>query len=191
ALGPLTNLALALQRDPSRVARIRRVVIMGGTVAGPGNITPAAEFNFYVDPEAARQVLGAGLPIELVPLDVTRQAVLSRPALELRLSQCPGPVSQFISDFTQDGFVFGDRTGEGGLTLHDPLALAVAVDPTLVTFESLSVDVECEGTLTRGMSVADRRPRAHAYPRNCRVAMSLDATRFLEFFLDRVCRASS
>ncbi|MFQ5897565.1 MAG: nucleoside hydrolase [Candidatus Methylomirabilia bacterium] len=191
ALGPLTNLALALQRDPSRLARIRRVVVMGGAVASPGNITAAAEFNFYVDPEAARQLLGAGLPIELVPLDVTRQAVLSRAALENRLLRSPGPVSQFISDFTLEGFALGERRGEGGLTLHDPLALAVALDPTLVTFEGVSVDVECEGSLTRGMSVADRRPRPHPYPPNCRVAVSADAERFLEFFLDRVCPASS
>ncbi len=193
ALGPLTNLALALQRDRNQMASVRRVVVMGGAVASPGNVTPVAEFNFYVDPEAAAQVLKSGLPIELIPLDVTRRAVLSRSVLESRLSARPGPLARFISDFTVKGLSFGAEVGEHGLTLHDPLALTVALDPSLVSFETLSVDVECEGSLTRGMAVADQRqlPAHHQRPPNCRVAMSVDAPRFLSFFLDRLCPTSS
>lgn len=191
ALGPLTNLALALQRERDRLSAVRRVVVMGGAVASPGNVTPVAEFNFFVDPEAAAQVLRSGLPLELVPLDVTRQVVLSRAELEARLSACPGRLAQFISDFTLKGFAFGAQAGEVGLTLHDPLALAVALDPALVTFEPLALEVEFEGTLTRGMVVADRRPPPNVRPPNCRVAMSVDAPRFLSFFLDRLCPASS
>ncbi|MBI4240886.1 MAG: nucleoside hydrolase [Candidatus Rokubacteria bacterium] len=192
ALGPLTNLALALQRDSRRLASIRRLVVMGGAVACPGNVTPVAEFNFYVDPEAAARVLQAGLPLELIPLDVTRQTVLSRSALDGSLAACPGPIAQFVSDFTLKGFAFGADSGEGGLTLHDPLALAVALDPSLVSSEALHVAVECGGSLTRGMAVADRRPlpAQHKRPPNCRVAMSVDACRFLALFLDRLCRAS-
>jgi len=193
ALGPLTNLALALQRDRDGLASVRRLVVMGGAVASPGNVTPVAEFNFYVDPEAAARVLESGLPVELIPLDVTRQAILLRATLEARLSACPGHLAQFISDFTLRGFTFGAAVGEGGLTLHDPLALAVALDPSLVTFQSLHVAVEYEGTLTRGMAVADRRPLPshHRRPPNCRVAMSVDAERFLSLFLNRLCSASS
>ena len=193
ALGPLTNLAVALDLDRNRMTAVRRVVIMGGAVASPGNVTPVAEFNFHVDPEAAARVLESGVSIELVPLDVTRRVVLSRAALDSRLSGCPGRFAQFISDFTLKGFAFGTEAGEGGLTLHDPLALAVALDPSLVAFESFHVAVECAGSLTRGMAVADRRPlpAQRKPPPNCRVAVRVDAERFLSRFLDRLCRASS
>src|SRR5574337_831440 len=193
ALGPLTNLALALQRDADRVARLRRVVIMGGAVAVPGNVSPAAEFNFYVDPEAAAQVLASGLPIELVPLDVTRGALLPRSALAKRLVLCPDATSRFITDMTQHGFEFAEAIGEGGITLHDPVALAVALDSSLARFEPVHVAVECHGTLTRGMSVADRRPipLGRKAPATCRVALRLETDRFLTLFLDRLCPASS
>ena len=193
AIGPLTNLAVALQRDPRRMAQLRRVVIMGGAVGVPGNVTPVAEFNFYVDPEAAAQVLASGLPIELVPLDVTRNAILPRSVLQQRLAACPDPVSRFIADTTQRGFQFGEEIGEGGITLHDPVALGIAVVPSLTYFESLHVAVECEGALTRGMSVADRRsiPVGRKAPATCRVARWLRADDFLNLFLERLCPGSS
>lgn len=193
ALGPLTNLAVALREDPLLMRRIRRLVVMGGAVAVPGNVTPAAEFNFYVDPEAAAYVLAGGLPVDLVSLDVTRSVVLERPALERRIAACPGPLGRFIGDFTRGGFDLAAVSGESGITLHDPLAVGVALDPTLATFEPLHVDVECSGALTRGLSVADRRPLPanRKAPANCRVATSVDAPRFLSLFLDRLCPASS
>jgi purine nucleosidase/pyrimidine-specific ribonucleoside hydrolase len=192
ALGPLTNLALALQCDRDRWLSVPRVIVMGGALATPGNVTPVSEFNFYVDPEAASEVLESGLPLELIPLDVTRQVILSKTALDSRLSDCPCSLAEFIADFTLKGFTFAERAGEGGIMLHDPLALAVALDPTLVTFESLSVHVECQGTLTRGMAVADRRPMPpfRKHPPNCKVAMSVDPERFLSFFLHHVCSAN-
>lgn len=193
ALGPLTNLALAIRRDRRRLDSIKRIVVMGGAVAAPGNVTPVAEFNFYVDPEAAAELLASGLPVELVPLDVTRQVVLTRASLDACLSVSPGRRAQFILDFTAKGFASGEEAGEGGLTLHDPLALAVALDPSLASFESISVAVECEGRLSRGMAVADRRPLPAGKKRrpNCRVALAVDRERFLSRFLDRLCRASS
>jgi inosine-uridine nucleoside N-ribohydrolase len=193
ALAPLTNLALAVARDAARLRRAGRIVIMGGAVAAPGNITPAAEYNFYVDPEAAAAVLEAGLPIELVPLDVTRQVVLRQQELAARLHRRPSRLTRFVADFTLHGFAFGTERGDGGIALHDPLAAAVALDPSLVGYEALHVEVECEGRVTRGMSIADRRPlRSHHRGRpNCRVAMSVDVPRFLDLFLDRLCRASA
>ena len=188
ALGPLTNLAVALERDRHRVSRIARLVVMGGAIAVPGNVTPSAEFNFHVDPEAAAAVFRAGLPLELVPLDATRQVTLRRAELAAALARGRPSVTRFIDDFTGHLFAFGDQLGQEGFALHDPLAVGVALDPSLVELESLNVDVEDEGRVTRGASVADRRsipPREKAPP-NCRVAMAVHRERFLELFLGRV-----
>jgi purine nucleosidase/pyrimidine-specific ribonucleoside hydrolase len=193
ALGPLTNLAEALVLDARRLARAGRIVIMGGAIAVPGNITPAAEFNFYVDPEAAARVLDAGLAVELVPLDVTRRVVLAPGLLTERLRRCPTPIARFILDFTLHGFAFGaDREG-GGIVLHDPLAMAVALDPSVVALEPLSVEVECEGKITRGLSLADRReiPSHRKRVPTSRVAVDVDAERVLRLVLERLCPASA
>jgi purine nucleosidase/pyrimidine-specific ribonucleoside hydrolase len=194
ALGPLTNLAAALALDARRLARAGRVVVMGGAIAVPGNITPAAEFNFYVDPEAAALVLEAGLNLELISLDVTRRVVLAQAALTDGLRRCPDHrIARFILDFTRHGFAFGTEREGAGIVLHDPLAMAVALDPSLVTFEPLSVEVECEGKLTRGLSRADRReiPSHRKRAPACRVAVDVDAARVLRLVLERLCPASA
>jgi len=191
ALGPLTNVAVALARDRKVLSRVGRIVVMGGAIAVPGNVTPAAEFNFYVDPEAAAAVFEADLPVDLVPLDVTSQTVLSQADLSRRLAGCRSDAARFVADFTLHGFAFGHGRGDGGIVLHDPLAMGVALDPSLVAFEPLHVEVECEGKVTRGLSLADRRPLpSHRKRRpNCNVAMAVDAPRFLRVFLDRLCPA--
>ena len=194
ALGPLTNLAAAAALDVRRLARVGRVVVMGGAVTAPGNVTPAAEFNFYVDPEAAAQVLELGLPLELVPLDVTRQVVLAQSVLTERLRRCPNDrVARFILDFTLHGFAFGAAQEGGGIVLHDPLAMAVALEPGLVTLEPMPVQVECDGALTRGMSLADRRaiPAHRKRLPTCRVAVAVDRETVLRLVLDRLCPASA
>jgi purine nucleosidase/pyrimidine-specific ribonucleoside hydrolase len=193
ALGPLTNLALALQRDRDALRRCSRIVVMGGAVTASGNVTPVAEFNMYVDPDAAAAVFEAGLPIDLIPLDVTRQVVLTRAGLHEALARSRSARARFVEDFTLFGFEFGESRGEGGIFLHDPLAMAVAIEPGLVAFESLHVAVEWEGRLTRGMTVADRRDIEpyRKQPPTCRAALSVDAPRFLHFFLERLCPASA
>jgi purine nucleosidase/pyrimidine-specific ribonucleoside hydrolase len=193
ALGPLTNLALAIQRDPEALRRCARIVVMGGAVSVGGNVTPVAEFNMYVDPHAAAIVFEAGLPIDLVPLDVTRQVILTRGSLQESLGRRRGSRARFIEDFTLFGFEFGESRREGGIFLHDPLAMAVAIEPSLVGFESLHVAVEAEGRLTRGMTVADRRDLEpyRKEPPTCRAALSVDGPRFLHFFLERLCPASA
>jgi purine nucleosidase/pyrimidine-specific ribonucleoside hydrolase len=166
---------------------------MGGAISVPGNVTPAAEFNIHVDPEAAAMVLSAGLPVELVPLDVTRRVVLAETALADRLRHCATRTARFILDFTGHGFAFSaDREG-GGIVLHDPLAMAVALDPSLVAFEPLHVEVECEGQLTRGLTLADRRPRpaGRATAPTCRVALDVDVERALRLVLEGLCPASA
>jgi inosine-uridine nucleoside N-ribohydrolase len=194
ALGPLTNLAAAAALDVRRLARAGRVVVMGGAITVPGNVTAAAEFNFFVDPEAAAQVLEAGLPVELIPLDVTRKVVLAQSVLTERLRRCADdPIARFILDFTLHGFAFGAAQEGGGIVLHDPLAMAVALDPSLVTFQAMSVEVECEGKLTRGLSLADRRalPAHRKRVPGCRVAMDVDSEAVLRLFLERLCPASA
>jgi inosine-uridine nucleoside N-ribohydrolase len=189
ALGPLTNLAVALERDRRRLAQVARVVIMGGAIAEPGNVTPSAEFNFHVDPEAAAAVFRSGLPLELVPLDATHQVMLRRADLGAALARGRAPVARFIDDFTNHLFTYGDQRGGEGFALHDPLAVGVALDPSLVGLEAFHVDVEDEGRVTRGASVADRRsiPSHEKSPPNCRVAMTVHAERFLGLFLARIC----
>jgi len=179
ALGPLTNVALALEHDARALARLARVVVMGGAVDVPGNVTSTAEFNIHVDPDAAGRVLAAGLPVDLVPLDATRQAVVSRAALEEALEQRPGPVARRIAEFTRRGFTVDATRGTAGMVLHDPLAVAAALDPTLVGWEETRLEVGRDGHTRRVAGVV-----------NCRFARTVDVPRFLAAFLDRVCPAS-
>ena len=188
ALGPLTNVARALERDRPRLARIGRLVVMGGAMAVPGNVTPAAEFNFFVDPEAAAAVVESGLPTTLVPLDVTRQVILTGSLLAARLDGRDDPRARFVADMTAHAL----RDGAGGVVLHDPLAVLVAVDPSLVRLDRLHVEVECEGRATRGLSLADRRVQASdRKAANCDVALAVDVDRALTLFLERSCPASA
>jgi purine nucleosidase/pyrimidine-specific ribonucleoside hydrolase len=193
ALGPLTNLAAALALDAARLARAARVVVMGGAIAVPGNVTAAAEFNIHVDPEAAAMVFASGLPIELIPLDVTRRVVLDEATLVERLRRSASTTSRFILDFTGHGFSFEAERQSRGMALHDPLAMAVALDPSLVTFERLSIRVECESRLTRGLTMADRltSPAGRPAPPTCRVALDVDAERALGSILEGLCPASA
>jgi inosine-uridine nucleoside N-ribohydrolase len=193
ALGPLTNLAVALERNAPRLAQVAGVVVMGGAVRVPGNVTPAAEFNFYVDPDAAAAVLGARLPLRLVPLDATRQVVLRRMDLDTRLGRGSTRIARFVRDFTEHGFSSGAAHAEEGIILHDPLAVGWAIDSSLAIGERHYLEVETEGRLTRGMTLADLRPitRDRTSPPNCEVAMRVDAPRFLTLLLDRLCHPAS
>jgi inosine-uridine nucleoside N-ribohydrolase len=179
ALGPLTNVAVALERDGAALRRLARVVVMGGAVDVPGNVTATAEFNIHVDPDAAARVLGAGLLLDLVPLDATRQAMLSRADLERALRRRPGPLAERIVAFTRHGFRGDEGRGTSGMALHDPLAVAVALDPTLVDWEAARLHVGPDG-----------ETRREAGPPNCRFARTVDVRRFLDVFLERVCPAS-
>ena len=186
ALGPLTNIALALARSPSAMRGVGRLVIMGGAVVSPGNITPSAEFNFYVDPDAADQVLCSGMPVTLVPLDVTHQVRLTQSFLRHHLGGSRHRQARAIRQMTRD--LVSGAGGKRGMAMHDPLAVAVAMRPQLVTCESLPVRVETRGEHTLGQSIADRRGSIdrHSGAARIDVALGVDTDAALALFAERV-----
>lgn len=157
-LGPLTNVALALQKRPGIAAKVGRCVVMGGAPCCEGNVTPAAEYNIWCDPEAARIVAGSGLPIELVGWHLCRgDAVLSPSDIEKVLSFGTAVANFAIECNSRARKAYFEQTGEHGISLPDPVAMAVALDPSIVTSQSEHfLDVETQSELARGMTVVDR-----------------------------------
>jgi purine nucleosidase len=162
-LGPLTNVALALQKNPGIAAKVSRCVVMGGAPCCEGNVTPAAEYNIWCDPEAARVVVRSGLSIELVGWHLCRgEAVLNPPDIQQVLSFGTGIAKFAVECNSRAREAFLEQTGQDGISLPDPIAMAVALDPSIVTSQSDHfVDVETESELTRGMTVVDRLNVAH------------------------------
>jgi purine nucleosidase len=162
-LGPLTNIALALQKKPGIAAKVRRCVVMGGAPCCEGNVTPAAEYNIWCDPEAARIVMRSGLPVELVGWHLCRGEAVLNPSDIQHVLSFGTPVSKFAIECNsraQEAFL--EQSGEHGISLPDPVAMAVALDPSIVTSQSEHfVDVETGSELTRGMTVVDRLNVAH------------------------------
>jgi inosine-uridine nucleoside N-ribohydrolase len=157
-LGPLTNIALALQRKPSIAMKVARCVIMGGAPCCEGNVTPAAEYNIWCDPEAARIVMRSGLPVELVGWHLCRgEAALNLNDIE-RVLSLDTPLARFaIECNSRAQEAYFEQTGEHGISLPDPVAMSIALDPTIVTQQSEHyLDVETASELTRGMTVVDR-----------------------------------
>jgi inosine-uridine nucleoside N-ribohydrolase len=179
ALGPLTNVALALTADPKAMGRIGRLVIMGGAVQVPGNVTATAEFNMHVDPEAAAHVFGARLPIDLVPLDATRQVILTRDRLVAALAAAPRPLGECVVAFTASAFRAESARGQPGMALHDPLAVGTAIAEHFVEWESVRLQVGPDGETRRSPGAP-----------NCRAAMRVNGEAFLAMFLDRLAARS-
>jgi inosine-uridine nucleoside N-ribohydrolase len=162
-LGPLTNIALALQKNPAIVANVSRCVIMGGAPCCEGNVTPAAEYNIWCDPEAARIVVRSGLPIELVGWHLCRGDAVANPSDIEKILGFLTPVAKFAIECNSRGQeAFLEQTGEHGISLPDPVAMAIALDPSIVTAQSPHfLEVETESELTCGMTVVDRLNVAH------------------------------
>lgn len=157
-LGPLTNLALALSQAPDIVGLVERCVVMGGAACTVGNITPAAEYNIWCDPEAARICFSSGLPIEMVGWELSRgDANLSIEEMERYKQDIDTPLSNFVIDCNASGLRANTEwLGDPGLGLPDPVAMAIALDETICTRKSAHfVEIECEGVFTRGMTVVD------------------------------------
>jgi inosine-uridine nucleoside N-ribohydrolase len=183
ATGPLTNVALMLARHPE--AKPERIVLMGGAIA-EGNVTPAAEFNIWADPEAAQRVFTSGLDVTMVGLDVTHKAlVTAEHAGQLRQA---GRIGEVVAELLEFYGGFHRATyGWDGSPIHDAVAVAHVIDPTLLEVERLNVRVDTESELCRGRTVVDLWRRTGLEP-TANVAVGIDAERFVDLLLQRLAR---
>jgi inosine-uridine nucleoside N-ribohydrolase len=198
-VGPLTNIALAILKDPSIVPLVKEVIIMGGSISG-GNVNAAAEANIYNDPEAAQIVFQAGWPLTMVGLDVGDKTLFSKKYLD-QIAQTHGPVNDFIYAIGKHLNGLSAQFGSDGTPMYDPLAVGVAIDATLVKAPEMHVDVETRGDFTRGETVANRRGAVERnvlhgdhyvieavdkVTPNAKVCLDVEADRFLQLFVSRI-----
>jgi inosine-uridine nucleoside N-ribohydrolase len=189
AIGPLTNIAMALKLSPGLAPLIKQIVIMGGAVPllpdGAGNVTPNAEFNFWVDPEAAYAVLRSGVPIQLSALNVSRKTQFTKAWFD-QIVRTDTPLTRLIADTM--GPVFA-KTPDRTMLMFDQVAVASLIDPSLVTTRELYVDVEIAHGINYGASVGGTRPWPFAEgAQKMHVQYDLDWNRFIRMFVDRVTR---
>ncbi|KGK79010.1 hypothetical protein PM03_10640 [Thalassobacter stenotrophicus] len=186
-LGPLTNIATAFARAPDIIERVQEIVLMGGAYFQVGNITPAAEFNIYVDPEAAKAVFGSGVPLVVAPLDVTHKALTTAPRVEA-FRALGTEVGRMVAAWT-DFFERFDKEkyGSAGAPLHDPCVIAYLLKPELFTGRFINVEIEVNSPLTRGMTVADWWRVTDRAP-NALFLGDLDADGFFALLVERLAR---
>ena len=198
-VGPLTNIALAVSKDPSIAPLVKNIVIMGGSITG-GNVNGAAEANIYNDPEAAAIVLNAGWIVTMIGSDVGERTLMTRKDIA-QLQAAHGPESDFVAKLADFYLTRSEKSGYQGAAMYDPLAVATAIDPSLVTLKDMHVDVETRGEFTRGETVANRMGSdennvLHGdhyeiegvidLKPNARVCLTSDADRFLKLFTSRI-----
>jgi len=198
-VGPLTNIALAVSKDPSIAGLVKDIVIMGGSIGG-GNVNGAAEANIYNDPEAAQIVFNAGWMVTMVGSDVGERTLITRKYLA-ELQSSHGPQSDFIAKIADFYLTRSEKSGYSGAAMYDPLAVGIALDPTLGTLKEMHVDVETKGEFTRGETVANRMGSDEnnvlhgdhyeiegvvELKPNARVCIASDADRFLNMFISRI-----
>jgi purine nucleosidase len=184
-IGPMTNLALAIRKEPRITQALKELVIMGGAIRSGGNITPLAEFNIHADPHAAHIVFHSGIPITLIPLDATYKCLLTSADVE-RLNRIDSPIARFVRDATAVYMDFYKKyEGFDGCALHDPLTLAVILAPELFTFEDQHVDVDISGGVSMGNTFADFM-KVSKKPANMKVALDVRGRDFIELFIKRM-----
>jgi len=198
-VGPLTNIALAVSKDPSIVPLVKDVVIMGGSISG-GNVNGAAEANIYGDPEAAAIVFNAGWVVTMIGSDVGERTLMTRTHMN-ELQGERGPESEFIYKLADFYVTRSEKSGYPGAAMYDPLAVATVIDPTIVTLKDMHVDVETKGEFTRGETVANRMGSDEnnvlhgdhyeiegvvELKPNSKVCLASDADRFLKLFISRI-----
>jgi len=198
-VGPLTNIALAIRKDPSIVPLVKEVVLMGGSIAG-GNATAAAEANIYNDPEAASAVFEAGWPLTMVGLNVTTRTLFTAAHLN-ELAKTHGPENDCAVGVLKFMVDLAARLGAEGTAMHDPLAVGAAIDRSLITTQDMRVDIETRGEFTRGETVASRHNSSdltvlhgdryvvegiEKVQPNVHVAVASDARRFVQLFISRI-----
>jgi len=185
AIAPLTNVALAIRKEPRIVEALNELIIMGGAIRHEGNTTALAEFNTYVDPHAAQIVYHAGIPTTLVPLDVTYQCILT-PGDVSQLQKIDSPITKFVAEATRFYMEFHDEYQQiEGCVINDPLALALTFAPELCTYQDLPVEVDLSGGISMGKTVADFYNYGKK-PANMRVALGVRARDFIDLFVERI-----
>lgn len=189
-VGPLTNIALAILKDAELPRLVKNVVLMGGAAFCPGNHGPFAEFNIWVDSEAAKIVFDSGIPITMVGLDVTLKTMFTVDHLQQLMDRGDTPIARFISDMMTPFFKRASHLPwYRGFAMHDPLTIGAVVDPTLLETKPYRVDIETKGDLTEGMTVVECRTRhmlSPDYRPNAQVAVGVDAERFLKLWIETV-----
>ena len=184
SIGPLTNIAMAIRKEPRFAEAVKELVIMAGAILEPGNLTPQAEFNAYVDPHAAHIVFHSGIPMTLIPLDVTHKCLLKQEHVD-RLTRISSRISRFIRDAMEVYLKASFALGYEGSSLHDPLTLATILAPELLTLKEYYVDVDISGGVSMGKTFADILDVTKTPP-NMKVAMKVRGEDFIELFLQRM-----
>jgi purine nucleosidase len=186
-IAPLTNIALAMAKEPRLAGHLREIVMMGGAFSEGGNITPAAEFNIYVDPEAAARVLGCGAPITMIPLDCTHQALTTAPRLE-KLRSIGTPVAESFYHLLKFNKLFDEhKYGWEGGPLHDATTIAYLLAPEIFHGRKVNIEVECSSTLTLGMTVVDWWGVTGKKP-NVLFLRDLNADAYFDLVISRLAR---
>jgi purine nucleosidase len=185
AIGPLTNIALAIRQEPRIAEAIKELIIMGGAIRQEGNTTALAEFNTFVDPHAAHIVYHAGILTTLVPLDVTYQCILT-PNHVRRLQKSDSPITEFVAEATRFYMEFHDEFQKiEGCVINDPLALALTFAPELCSYQELHVDVDLSGGISMGKTIADFYNYGKK-PANMKVALGVRGRDFIDLFVERI-----
>jgi len=184
-IGPLTNVALAIRKEPRIVQAVKELFIMGGALRHEGNTTPLAEFNTYVDPHAAHIVYHSGMPITLTPLDVTYQCILLGDDVE-RIKEVGSDIPKFVEDSTRFYMEFHDEyQGIQGCVINDPLTLALTFAPELCNYEEYHADVDISGGVSMGKTFADFYNMT-GKPANMKVALGVQPRDFMDLFVERM-----